>query len=161
MPKIIVTWLVCIALSGCTAGNNYSKIYPNTLDKNLSIYLNLGNVDKLPSKIDVYVGVNDISKDCTDQFQGDISISPGVNKIGLAPGKKVYVVVAAIDRGDFLGRNAGYTVRHGALLTPRVGRQYEIVINYIDEMWDYKLYEINGSRRVSLPVVSVSPCNLS
>jgi len=147
-----------VALAGCATGNNDSKTYPNTLDKNLVIKLNLGNTANQSSTLDVYAGVNNIAQDCTDTYEGEIILSPGLNKIGLVPGRRVYLVVAAIDRGDFLGRNQGYTVKEGVLLTPEPDKRYEIDINYIDEMLECKLFEFNGSRRQSLPVVSISGC---
>jgi hypothetical protein len=155
----LISLMIFVALTGCATRG--SKIYPNTLDKNLVIKLNLGNTASKPSTIDVYMGVNNIAKDCTDIFEGELTLAPGVNKIGLAPGKRVYLVVVATDRGDFLGRNKGYSVKQGALFIPEPGKRYEIVINYIDEMWDYRLHEINGNRRQSLPVVPISVCKPS
>lgn len=150
---------MCGVLCGCASMPN--QTYPNTLDKNLAIHLNLGDVNSLPSKMDVYAGIYDITKDCTDHFQGEIALSPGLNQIGLAPGKRVYIVVAAIDGGNFLSRSRSFTKRQGALLDPRPGRRYEIIINYIDEMWDFRLYDVNTTRRQSLPVVSISACKPS
>lgn len=156
-PKVIVTWVVCGALCGCASAPNHS--YPNTRDKNLAIHLNLGKMDRSSGKIDVFARINDIAKDCTDQFLGDIALSPGLNPLGLAPGKMVSIVVTVVHRRDFLGRQ--FTVRQGALLSPMPGRGYEIVIDYVNDMLDFRLYEADGAKRQPLAVVPISACKPS
>lgn len=106
------------------------------------------------SSVDVVAGVNDLDSRCEPHYRGMIEIKPGENKLGLAPGVLTYLQV------DIAHKRPGQSSldSRGTMIKPVSGKKYQVEINYIDDMYDFRLFEISGVKRKPLKLKSVSKC---
>lgn len=141
-------------LAGCASTPQY---YPNTHENNFTVNLNLSEKGGFLTTVKAYAGINDIAGDCTSRYLGFVDLKDGANKIGLAPGKRAYLIVQISSR---IGYNSS-SLQRGTLITPVAGKQYEITANYMDGMFDFRLFEVTKSGKMELPIVPVSACKLA
>lgn len=157
--KSYVSWRRLLLLSagllaGCASAPQY---YPNTHENNFTVNLNLAEKGGFLTTVKAYAGVNDIAGDCSSRYLGFVDLRDGANKIGLAPGKRAYLIVQISSR---IGYNST-SLQRGTLITPVAGKQYEITANYTDGMFDFRLFEVTKSGKKELPIVPVSACKLA
>lgn len=149
--RILLCLLLCGSLLGCASS---PQPYRGNYEKNLTVHLNLSDPRGLLSSAAASVGVNDMVDDCSSQYQGFVALSPGSNKIGLQPGHATYLIFT-VSHGR-LGKRSNFG--RGMLLTPAAGRQYEVRIDYVNDMFDLRLYETSQSGRKELTIVPLTSC---
>jgi hypothetical protein len=157
--KNFVSWHRLIFLSvgllaGCASTPQY---YPNTHEKNFTVNLSLSEKGGFMTTVNAYVGVNEIAGDCSSRYLGFVDLKDGANKLGLTPGKRAYLAVQ-------ISSSIGYSssqLQRGTLITPVAGKQYEITANYVDGMFDFRLFEVTKSGKKELPIVPISACKLA
>lgn len=150
-------WLALVAvgqLLGCASAPQY---FPNTLEKNLVVSLNVADRGGFMTTVSAYAGINEMAGDCSSQYQGFVKLDDGVNKIGLAPGKSTDLVVEISRRTG----SSSLSFKRDTLITPVAGRKYEIAASYVDGMFDFRLYEVSKSGKRELPLVPASGCRPS
>lgn len=128
--------------------------YKNEPKKNLIINLNVDEKNGIFSSIDIAAGVNDIDKQCQSHYRGYQTLHPGVNEMGLTQGVLTNLVVEVV-KSTY---RSGSSYSRSTLLKPAPGKLYEIDVSYLDNMFDFKLYEVRGSSRVAMKLVPFSSC---
>ena len=118
--------------------------------------MTLGEGDQggLFTSVDTVVGVNDLVAKCETSYQGYVTLVPGENKIGLAPGRTTYLMIEIARSGYGSSGNFG----RGTIITPKQGAQYVIDFNYVDTMFDMRFYELKKNKKVELPLVELPVC---
>lgn len=139
--------MACALLAGCASSE---PRYPNDQPKNVTINLHYESGGGFLSSSQANVGINAYAKDCSLHYKGWVKLSEGRNKVGLPIGQPVFLDV------DLSGSSFGGYVQHdmqrGVLITPRRGVHYEVDVNYVDDMFDIRLYERTraGKRRLDI-----------
>ncbi len=151
IKRVIACSLVGSLLFGCSSTPHYAD---NNFEKNVTINLTMDESSGLFSSVDVAAGINDYDDACQHHYRGFVELVPGENKIGLAPGVLTYLMVE-ITHSRF--RKTSRFSR-GTMIQPKRGRQYVVDINYADSMYDFRVYEVRGSKRKELKLVSDPAC---
>lgn len=151
MSKSLIAIFGLMLMSACSS--NPPKVYPNTLDKNMKIQLNVE--DSGLKSTSAYVYVKDFENGCPKNYLGYLDLTDGVNYLGLAPGTKTKLGVTI--KRSFLSNSS--RVRYAITVTPKKGAKYELEVNYIDNMTDMRLYEVRGKKRKQLPIIEPPSCN--
>ena len=139
-----------IMFIGCTS----NPVYKNESEKNLAINLKVDERNGLFNSIDIAAGVNDIDSQCQPHYRGYQTLSPGRNEMGLAPGILTNLVIE-VAKSKY---RSGSSYSRGTLITPLPGKRYEIDASYLDNMFDFRLYEITGKKRKPLKLLSLTEC---
>lgn len=141
-------------LTACSSTN--SKLYSSTAKQNFTIKTNINNGDSSES-IEAVLGVNDVDKNCESQFQGSVSLKSGINRIGLKPEELTYVIVV-INSSSFRGNRS---FQRGSLIKPKSNVQYEILVNYVDSMYDLQFFQETKRGKKKLDLIPFSACRKS
>ncbi len=141
------------ALGGCGSS---PKDYANTLEKNVTVNVRLGDTANALFPLRAKINVSEVKADCTHDFLGRLQLDNGENKLGLAPGKSA-VVALSIFRSDRYGSEAGLA-RSDISLVPLPGKQYEIDVSYVGSMINLSLYEQTKSGRKELSLSGIPSC---
>ena len=128
--------------------------YQNAGEQNLTINLRLDKRGGIFTKIKVVSGVNDLDSNCEPHYKGMVELTPGKNEIGLKPGVLTFIQVDVAHNGT--GINS--VTNRGTMLKPESGKNYQIDISYIDNMYDFTLYEVLGTQRKQLKLMPLSNC---
>lgn len=147
--RIIISLMVAALAAGCAS----SPPYPNNRDKNLTINLHLVKNGGFLTSAAAVAGINSYARDCSNDYQGYVNLAEGANEIGLEIGQPTLLIVEITHKT--FGSSGG--VQRGALLTPRAGSRYQIDANYVDGMFDFRLYEIGGKGKKPLDIVTTPP----
>lgn len=147
--------MISSLLLGCSSKPQIKK-YPNIYAKNISINVEVDTPTGFFSKkLDVAVGVNDVNKDCSTQYKGRVKLSNGENKLGLKTGKSTFIIIEIVTNSY---SSTSSSFKRGTLIRPKKGSTYNIVMNYVDNMFDLRLYEIRKSKRKQLNIIPLSAC---
>ena len=152
--KLTTFIAISVLLSGCFSNN---VRYPNTNAKNVTINLEQGKDDRggFFTSVEIVAGVNDVTKSgCDTEYKGFIDLKPGKNKLGLKPGKKTYILVEVAKSSH--SHSSSYS--RGTVFTPKKGVKYEIDVNYVDSMFDFRFYEKKKSKRKQLKIAHLPRC---
>lgn len=144
---------VVIALTTLQLGCSFSTPYPNELAKNLTINLHLVKSGGFLASAEASAGVNNFAKDCSYDYKGYVELSEGGNEIGLKIGQPTLLIVEITQKS--MGSSGG--IQRGAVITPKAGVRYLIDANYVDSMFDFRLYEIGRSGKKPLDIVTTVP----
>ena len=149
--RIIAIIVVSSLFGGCSSSPTK---YPNQLDKNVTINLKIDDEGGLFSSVKVVAGVNNLDKQCEPHYKGMLKLEQGENQLGLAPGIQTFLQV------DVAHKRPGQSSidSRGTLITPVKGKKYRIDINYVDDMYDFRLFELSGSKKKSMTLVPISNC---
>ena len=104
--------------------------------------------------VEFSAGVNDLNENCTTEHKGFINLTAGKNKLGLNAGVSTHFILE-IKQDGFTGTR---TFQESTLIRPEKGSLYEVVVKYIDNMFDFRVYEIRKSKRKQLKIISWSAC---
>lgn len=146
---------MCVSIGllvGCASSS--APRYDNTQDKNVTINVNTDERSGLFTSVEAVAGINDLDNHCKTNYRGYVELSPGKNQIGLPPGVKTYLNVEFA----FGSRSSSSSFARGTILKPVKGHQYDVDVEYIDGMYDFRLYEVSGSKRKQLKVVPMEQC---
>ena len=140
-------------LAGCSSTEEY---YPNTLNKNLTLELTTDISGETYSKFEVVAGVNDLNDNCEIDYKGMIKLRPGKNKLGLKPEKLTYLAVEVFQKQSF--HSTISSSMRGTLLKPKKSKKYHVVVKYIDNMFDFRLYETRNKKRYKHKIIPIGAC---
>ena len=143
-----------LILSSLFIGCSSSVHYPNSISKNVTINVITDTSSSFFNSVEISAGVNDLNKDCTTEYKGFINLTAGKNKLGLKTGVSTHLILE-IKQNGFTGTR---TFQQGTLIRPKKGSQYEVVVKYIDNMFDFRLYERRKSKRIKLKIIPWSAC---
>lgn len=147
--RLFVLLLATLWLAGCSVAQRY----PNDMAKNLTINLHLVKNGGLFTSAEAVAGINNYAKDCSNDYKGYVKLSEGTNEIGLSIGQPTLLIVEITHKS--MGSSGG--VQRGAVITPKAGVRYQIDANYVDGMFDFRLYEIGGKGKKPLDIVTTQP----
>lgn len=134
--------------------------YKNILNKNLTVNLVQGENSKgsffdsslgFFTSVDIVAGVNNLNAKCDGDYRGYIDLVPGKNKLGLKPGQLAYIVVVVVKSAS----GGSSSSSHEVMIKPKKGIQYELDVNYVENMFDMNLYEVRKSKRKKMPPLGV------
>lgn len=140
--KILAMLLSAVFVAGCA-----TPYRPGNLEKNLTVNLALGDGSALTRSRGV-LGVHHVGKDCEADYPGYVTLTQGVNEVGIATEKRTLLIVEVEQRS--LGSRS--SMQRGVAFTPKLGAKYRIDANYVDSMFDFRLYEVTRAGRRELPV---------
>ena len=143
-----------LILSSLIIGCSSAVHYPNSISKNITINVSTDTRSSFFKAIEFSAGVNDLNKDCTTEYKGFINLTAGKNKLGLKTGVSTHLILE-IKQDGFTGTS---TFQQGTLIRPQKGSQYEVIVKYIDNMFDFSLYERKNSKRKKLKIIPWSAC---
>lgn len=144
----------CLILSSLITGCSSTAHYPNTASKNVTINVTTDTSSSFFNTVKISAGVNNLNKDCTTEYKGFINLTTGKNKLGLKTGVSTHLILE-IKQDGFTGTK---TFQRGTLIRPKKGSKYEVIVKYIDNMFDFRLYEIRKSKRKELKIIARSAC---
>lgn len=147
--RLLVLLLVTLWLAGCSVAQRY----PNEMAKNLTVNLHLVKNGGIFTSAEAVVGINNYAKDCTNDYKGYVDLNEGANEIGLQVGQPTVLIVEITHKS--MGSSGG--VQRGALITPKAGARYQIDANYVDGMFDFRLYEIGSKGKKPLEITTTLP----
>lgn len=128
--------------------------YPNSVPKNITINLTTDTSSSFFNSTVISAGVNNLNKDCTTDYKGFINLTSGNNNLGLKTGLLTHLILE-IKQDGFTGTK---TFQRGTLIKPKPGSKYEVIVKYIDSMFDFRLYEVRKSKRSELKIIPWSTC---
>lgn len=140
-------------LLGCAGASK--EYYINNIHWNVTIKLTTDIPEGFFYKSDIVAGVNDVNPDCSVDYKGMIELKPGENTLGLQPGKLTYLAVEIMQKNSLASSTS--TMMRGTMLKPVAGRQYEIIVSYMDNMFDFRVFE-TGSKRRQLELMPMGMC---
>jgi hypothetical protein len=143
--------ILVFLLSGCS----FPKIYKNNYDKNITINLKTNEKDGFFTSTEYYFGVNDLDSKCEVDYQGQLELKPGKNKIGVAPGKLTFLLINVYTK---TGGSSSSSFKTGTILKPKKGVHYNLDVDYLDSLLDIRLYEIKGKNKRSLKILPIEAC---
>lgn len=150
--KLTGILILGLMITGCSSVPKY----PNTLAHNMTINMKLGDDDKggFFTSVDAAVGVNDLDAKCDTHYQGYVTLKQGENKIGLKPGQPTFLMIEIV-RSTY---NTGGSFSRGTILNPVKGAKYVMDFNYVDKMFDLRLYEVSNNKKKKMELVPLSAC---
>ena len=148
--KLYVYLILSSLLIGCSS----TVHYPNSISKNVTINVITDTRSSFFNSVEFSAGVNDLNKDCTTEYKGFINLTTGKNKLGLKTGVSTHFILE-IKQDGFTGTR---TFQQSTLIRPKKGSLYEVVVKYIDNMFDFRLYERRKSKRKQLNIIPWSAC---
>jgi hypothetical protein len=140
--QILATLLLAGLVAGCA-----TPYRPGNLEKNLTVNLSLDDGSVL-TRSGAAIGVHNVGKDCEADYLGYVDLVTGANEIGIAPGQRTLLIVEVEQRS--VGSRS--SMQRGAAFTPKPGAKYRIDANYVDAMFDFRLYEVTRAGKRELPV---------
>lgn len=145
-----------VVLSGCSG----LRPYPNRLEKNVVISTEAESGSIL-SKVSATVDIYSVTADCRTEYRGTVDLKAPRIELGIPPGASSYLVFV-FSHSSFLGSSRS-TISHEALLDARPGRNYDIRVSYIDDIYNVAIREKNsrnaGGRKIR--VRDMSACKVS
>ena len=137
-----------------SCSTNIAVHYPNNGPQNITIHITAEKSNNYVTSVDISAGVNELNKDCDISHKGFINLTSGENKLSIKPNITTYLVLQITQDG----RMGKQTFQRGTLIKPEMDKKYEIVMNYIDSMFDFNLYEVRESKRKTLDILPLTAC---
>lgn len=147
--KMKIHVIALLLVVGLVSGCGLQPYRPGSLEKNLTINLDLQSGGIL-TRTSAAAGINNVGKDCSNDYKGYVDLAQGPNEIALAVGQRTLVIVEITNRS--VGSHNG--MQRGVVLTPKPGVRYQLDANYGDGMYDLRLYELTRAGKRPLPVGS-------
>lgn len=154
--KTFIFLVLSILLSGCSATREY---YSNNEEKNITVEIKTDLKEGFFSSVEISAGINDVNKDCSTKYKGMVELKSGKNKLGLKNGKLTFLAIEVFQK-DSLQYSTASSIR-GTLLKPMRGMKYNVVVKYIDGMFDLQVFEIRNNKRKRLDIVPMEACKPS
>ena len=121
-------------LSGCSG----VRPYPNTLEKNLVIRTETDS-GSIFSKVSAAVDIFGVTANCQTEYLGTVDLKGPSVEVGIPPDQLNYMVFV-FSNASFLGGSQS-TISHETLLEARRGHNYDISVNYIDDIYSVAINE--------------------
>ena len=131
---------LCIAvilLTGLLAGCSGLRPYPNTLAKNLHIRTETDS-GSVFQKVRAAVDIFSVTADCKTEYRGTVKLKGPSVEVGIPPNELSYMVFVFFNSA-FLGSKS--SMSHDTLLKTRAGYDYDIKVNYRDDIYSVTIEE--------------------
>ena len=126
--------VAAVILAGCSG----LRPYPNNLEKNLVIRTEADS-GSIFSKVSAAVDIFSVTADCQTEYLGTVDLKGPSVKVGIPPDQLSYMVFV-FSNSSFLGSSQS-TISHETLLEARRGHNYDISVNYIDDIYNVAINE--------------------
>ena len=151
--KILALFIISLLiLPGCSS----PLIYPNTIDKNITIDLETNSRGSLFTSVDFLAGINNTDQACNLDYKGHIPLQAGRNPLGLEENQLTFLLINVVHRTG----NSSSSFQRGALIYPRKGETYRLEVAYIDELLDMNLYKVNNSTLQPMDILPMDACSV-
>ena len=146
----VVILAMAVVGSACSGLPTYESTSPPNLGVNVKVSRGgpLSISARGVTNFGVFLHINAINPACAGAYLGSVKIDSSPAKIGIPADQLVYLTFE-FSGHNFLTRGSGGT-SWSSLLTARKGFQYEIDVEYTDDMYSVNMFErgpANGARR--------------
>ncbi len=148
-PLLAAVLGAILLLSGCSG----VKMYSSDLPANLRVRTYVDTGSAMRSTVAEF-DVHHVDRDCSLQHQGRVYLDQPLIEVGIPTGRLVYLDFIFASKAVLSSQISG--TRHGILLAPRAGHDYDAKVTYDKGIYDVVVRE-NG--RV-LPHKTLSDCRL-
>ena len=138
--------LGCLWTATLLAGCFGVKTYQNTPDDNLHVRTATDS-DSFFSSVRAAVDIHRVSTDCTTDYEGTVQLNRPTIDIGVPPNRWSRLVFV-FDSSSFWANRSG-TITYETLLKPRSGYHYQVVVTYMDDIYNVAVRETHPSSSVS------------
>lgn len=126
--------LATVVLTGCSG----LRPYQNNLDRNVVIRT-VADSGSVFSKAGVEVDIFSVTTDCKTEYLGTVDLNGPSVEVGIPPDRLSHMVFV-FSNSSFLGSSQS-TISHETLLEARRGHNYDISVNYIDDIYNVAINE--------------------
>ena len=136
----VVKWSLIglLAVIGLLVGCSSKYTYPNTLTKNLHIQTKTQS-GSFFSSVRAAVGIYQVDNDCRIEYQGTVDLDERPISVGIPSGRPSYLVFEFAS-SSFLANSSG-SISYETLLLPIAGRDYDIKVSYMDDIYNVEIRE--------------------
>ena len=136
----VVKWHLVglLAVVGLLVGCSGKYTYPNTLAKNLYIQTETES-NSIFSSVRAALGVYRVDDHCKIEYQGTVDLDGRLVSVGIPSGRPSYLVFEFAS-SSFLA-NSRRSISYETLLLPVAGRDYDIKVSYMDNIYNVEIRE--------------------
>ena len=136
----VVKWHLVglLAAIGLLVGCSGKYTYPNTLAKNLYIQTETES-NSIFSSVRAALGVYQVDDQCKIEYQGTVDLDGRPVSVGIPSGRPSYLVFEFAS-SSFLA-NSRRSISYETLLLPVAGRDYDIKVSYMDDIYNVEIRE--------------------
>jgi hypothetical protein len=146
-PLWVVALGAVLLLSACSGVKTYSSDLPTNL--RVRTYIDTGSAMRSTvAEFDVHY----VDRNCSLQHQGRVYLDQPLVEVGIPAGRLVYLDFIFASKAVLSSQISG--TRHGILLTPRAGHDYDAKVTYDRGIYDVVL---RGNGRI-VPRKTLSDC---
>jgi hypothetical protein len=127
-----------LAVIGLLVGCSGKYTYPNTLAKNLYIQTETDS-GSVFSSVRAAVGIYGVDDQCEIEYQGTVNLDERPISVGIPLGRPSYLVFEFAS-SSFLA-NSSRSITYETLLTPVAGRDYDLKVSYLDDIYNVEIRE--------------------
>lgn len=127
-----------LAVIGLLVGCSGKYTYPNTLAKNLYIQTETES-NSIFSSVRAALGVYRVDDQCKIEYQGTVDLDGRLVSVGIPSGRPSYLVFEFAS-SSFLA-NSRRSISYETLLLPVAGRDYDIKVSYLDDIYNVEIQE--------------------
>ena len=136
----VVNWHLVglLAITGLLVGCSGKYTYPDTLAKNLHIQTETES-GSIFSSVRAALGVYQVDDQCKIEYQGTVDLDGRPVSVGIPSGRSSYLVFEFAS-SSFLA-NSRRSISYETLLLPVAGRDYDIKVSYMDDIYNVEIRE--------------------
>lgn len=136
----VVKWHLVglLAIIGLLVGCSGKYTYPDTLAKNLHIQTETES-GSIFSSVRAALGVYQVDDQCKIEYQGTVDLDGRPVSVGIPSGRPSYLVFEFAS-SSFLA-NSRRSISYETLLLPVAGRDYDIKVSYMDDIYNVEIRE--------------------
>lgn len=140
--KFILMMVGSLLIAGC---GPVKELYPDQYKKNLIIDFETDIIKADHSRFEVVAGINDLNNQCDTDYRGMVELKKGKNMLGLKQGQETYIAIEILQKQSF--HSPVSSIMRGTMIKPGKGIKYHLVVKYVDEMFDFRLFKIKNKKR--------------
>ena len=125
-------------ITGLLVGCSGKYTYPDTLAKNLHIQTETES-GSIFSSVRAALGVYQVDDQCRIEYQGTVDLDGRPVSVGIPSGRPSYLVFEFAS-SSFLA-NSRRSISYETLLLPVAGRDYDIKVSYMDDIYNVEIRE--------------------
>ncbi len=136
----VVKWHLVglLAVVGLLVGCSGKYTYPNTFAKNLHIQSETES-GSIFSSVRAALGVYRVDDQCKIEYRGTVDLDGRPVSVGIPSGRPSYLVFEFAS-SSFLA-NSRRSISYETLLLPVAGRDYDIKVSYMDNIYNVEIRE--------------------
>lgn len=127
-----------LVLIGFLVGCSGKFAYRDTLSKNLHIQTETSS-GSVFSSVAAAVGIYEVDEHCKIDYQGTVDLDAPSISVGIPPGRPSYLVFEFSNSSFLAGSRR--SISYETLLIPAAGRDYEIKVSYLDDIYNVEIQE--------------------